>query len=120
VDDHLVSILSVASLKLNTTFLPKYAQEEALEIMNDLRENLQECQTRLISDHLLWQYKVCVYQHLDATDNQIWDLKNTLRYDSSVTDDDWPSQSSSLRALLSLIILNLIVISCFSFTIKNN
>lgn len=118
-DNHLVSILSVANLKLNTTFLPKYAQEEALDIMNDLHENLQECQTRLLSDHLLWQYKVCVYQHLDATDNQIWDLKSTLRYDSSETDDDG-SQSSTLRALLSLLIFNLIVISCFSIIIKNN
>jgi hypothetical protein len=119
VDDHQVSIISIANMKLNTTFLPKYAQEEAVDIMNDLRENLQECQTRLLSDHLLWQYKVCIYQHLDATDNQIWDLKNTLRYDSTETDDN-DSKSSSLRAFLSLIIFNLIVISCFSVIIKSN
>ena len=114
VDDHLVSILSIANMKLNSTFLPKYAQEEALDIMNDLGENLQECQWRLLNDHLLWQYKVCVYQYLDATDNQIWDLKNTVRYDSTETDDDDNSQSNSLRAILSLIIFNLIILICFS------
>lgn len=106
-------------MKLNTTFLPKYAKEEALDIMNELRENLQECQKRLETDHLIWQYKVCIYQYLDSTDNQIWDLKNKIRYDSSEFDDD-DSQSTTLRAFLSLVIFNLIILSCFSVIIKSN
>lgn len=106
-------------MKLNTTFLPKYAEEEARDIMNELSENVQECQKRLQTDHLLWQYKVCIYQHLDSTDNQIWDLKNKIRYDSSESDDN-DSQSTTLRAFLSLLIFNLIILSCFSGIIKSN
>lgn len=109
------TILSVAKMKLNITFLPKYALEDAQDIVNELHEDLQTCLNNLLNDHLLLKYRICVYQQLDTTDNHIWDLKNSLRYDSSEIDDDDDSQSSSLSTLLSLIICNLIILSCFLF-----
>lgn len=99
-------------MKLNFSFLPKYAQEDARDIINYLSANLKECKNQFVSDHILWQYKKCVFQQLDATDNQIWDLKNSLRLDSSEIDDD-DSQSNSLSISLSLIICNLIILTCF-------
>lgn len=114
IDDYQKLIISLANVKLNITFLPKYALDDANDIITDLYENLQKCQNHLLNDHLLWHYKVCVFQQLDSTDNQIWDLKNSLRYDSSEIDDD-DSQSSSLSIQLTLIISNLIILSYFLF-----
>lgn len=113
VGEYQATILSIANMKLNITFLPKYAREDAQDIVKELHLNLDECQNHLLSDHLLWQYKVCVYQQLDATDNLIWDLKNSLRYDpTDISDDD--SQSNSLSIKTSLIVWNIIIIwSCF-------
>jgi uncharacterized protein YvpB len=107
VNEYQAVLIALANTKLNVTALPKFAQEDGREIMSELGENLSECRNQLQSDHMLWQYKVCVHQQLDSTDNQIWDLINQLSTDSSREhDDDDDSASLKLAIFVPLFVMS--------------
>jgi hypothetical protein len=113
VNDYQAILVALANTKLNVTALPKYAQEDGHYIMNELRENLDECRHRLANDHMLWQYKVCVHQHLDTSDNRIWDLVNSLSTDSSREDNDDDDSGSMKLAMLMPVLAMSVVASHF-------
>lgn len=99
--------------------MPKYAREDGRDIMTELNENLAECRTRLLSDKVLWQYKVCVHQQLDTTDNQIWELINSLHRDENdkddLNDDDEDSGSDSIRLTIFVTLISAAMIFSLIF-----
>jgi hypothetical protein len=110
VDEYQESVVEFAKEKLNITFLPKIAQDDAYEIINVLKENLNDCKTKLASDHLMWQYRVCVHQYIDTAESQIADMMSSFpeKYDDDNEDTVSDTGNSSTNAAY-LVPLNLIL-----------
>jgi hypothetical protein len=116
VDEYQKKLLEKARENFNISSLPSVAREDGNDILIRLEENLDECRNLLKSDHMLWEYKVCIYQRLDTFENEIWDLRQSLRdeEDESSNDDDFDdSSANSLNAIVLLIPMSLILCLLF-------
>jgi hypothetical protein len=109
VDKYQEMLLVKARENFNISALPLVAREEGKDILIRLEENLDECRSSLKSDHTLWQYKICIYQHLNTFEDEIWDLRQSLRDEEDESTNDIDSSAKSLNAIVLLIPTSLIL-----------
>lgn len=75
--------ISIIVGKLRVEHLPEYAQEDGRDIINELRDDLEECKENLENSHSFGAFKGCVHQQMEDAEDRIWDFKNSLGTSSS-------------------------------------
>lgn len=71
-------LLEFYQRKLGNMNVPLYAQEDANEIIDELREGVDDCKEILLRTHRLSEFKVCAHIQCEAVENRLWDLQGSL------------------------------------------
>lgn len=86
-------VIDIITRRVETSNLSELASSKILE---DLKRKLNDCNYRLLENHMIWQYRVCASHELKVAQNQISALQ--------------VSSSSSMKAFNYLIAVVLIIV----------
>lgn len=102
VDKTLNRATSIVAGKLASEGILDFAKEDGNDIISELIEDLAECKEKLFDTQFdMAQFKICVHNHVEDAENQIWDFENSL--------DEDAAGSRSLSLFMPLIILSVLI-----------
>lgn len=58
--------------------LPEYAREDGQDIINEFKDNLEDCKKELDRTHNIGDFKICTSKQIEVAENQLWDFRNSL------------------------------------------
>lgn len=103
VDTMIQEIISDIEDKVNVEQRPRYAQEDARDIIAELREELLECKRNFIATQSMADFKACVHGDAEDARDKIWELEKNL----------YPASGSVLLSSLIVLILSKLISALF-------